>query len=167
MAFNLLKTYNGLLELDGFNESARTKSLEGIFNRDFFNSGVRFRGCAVYPTPKEGKDTMAVLFDHLTKKNYDKSRHREYDRDRSMRLHWVKHHISEKSPDKIDVFSVYDPSGIRTYIFDRRESYIVVLEPRKSQEQKCYYLITAYYISDRGDYNKMIRKFKRRLDEVY
>ncbi len=167
MPLNLLKTYNALLELDGLNPSARTKSLKGIFQRDFIDSDVLFRGRIVEPTPKEGQETMAVLFDHLTKKEYEKNRHREYDRNRSARLHWVKYHISEKIPEKIDVFSVRDPSGIRTYIFDRTESYIVVLEPKRRQDKKGYYLITAYHISEKGEYKKIERKAKRRLDDVF
>ncbi len=167
MAFNLLKTYNGLLELDGLSVFARNKSLEGIFVRDFIDSNVLFRGNVVDPTPKEGKDTMAVLFDHLTKKDYEKNGHREYDRNRSIRLHWVKHHISERTPNKVIVFSVNDPSGIRTYIFDQTESYVVVLEPRKRQDSKSYYLITAYFLSDKGNYEKLMRKYKRRLGDIY
>jgi hypothetical protein len=165
MAFNLLKTYNTLLELDSLSETARIKSLEGIFKRDFIDSNMLFRGNIVAPTPKEGKETMAVLFDHLTKRDYEKNRHRDYDRDRSIRLHWIKHHISENSPNKIDIFSVNDPSGIRTYIFDKTESYVVILEPRKNKDS--YYLITAYHISEKGDHEKMKRKSKRRLTDVY
>lgn len=167
MAYNLIKKYNALLELDGLDVRARTNSLTGVFRRDFIDSPLLFRGNVVEPTPKEGKNTMDVLFDHLTKKDYENSGHREYDRDRSMRLHWVKHHISEQSPTNIDIFSVYDPSGIRTYIFDRAESYVVVLEPKNRQGEKSYYLITAYYISEKGSYKKIERKAKRRLECVH
>lgn len=40
-----------------------------------------------------------------------------------------------KTPDKIEVFSTQDRGGIRTYIFDRDESYVVILETKKRWRQ--------------------------------
>ena len=166
MPLNLLKKYNNLLELDGMSEPDRNKSLQGIFRRDFIDNHVFFRKNTVIPTPKEGKDTMDVLFDHLTKRDYEKDNHREYDRMRAVRLHWVRHHILEGTPKAIDVFSVIDKKGIRTYIFDRNESYVVVLEPRVKDGIKHYYLITAYH-SQGKDLFKLESKAKRRLPDIH
>lgn len=165
MPFNLTKVYNKKLELDGLGVPERIESLKRIFNRDFVDDTSFFRGIPVTPTPSEGNDTMAVFFDHLTKKLNNEGK-REYDRDRSIRLHWVKHHLSEKSPTKIIVFSVKDKKGIRTYIYDKSESYVIILEPRKTLESKYYFLITAYY-SRGADCYKLESKEKRKLPEIY
>lgn len=165
MPYNLIKEYNEKLELDGLCESKRIKSLSNIFQRDFLTEKVYFRKSLVRPTPKEGKSTIEVLFDHLTKRKNDEGG-REYDRDRSVRLHWVKHHITECSPSKICVFSSLDKEGIRTYIHDKLESYVVILEPRIKLEVKYYYLLTAYYYRGKDAY-KFEKKEKRKLSEVY
>ena len=163
--FNKLKTYNQLLELDDLTPAKRNESLTGVFKRDFVDSSVSFRGKCVEPTPKDGEDTMSVLLGHLTTKTENKDEsHREYDRDRSIRIHWIKHHISEKSPAKIEVFSAQDKNGIRTYIFDRDESYVVILEPKRNGTS--YYLITAYYLKG-NNCRKIENKFKRKLPNIY
>ncbi|MCI6212924.1 hypothetical protein [Bacteroides heparinolyticus] len=163
--FNKLKVYNQLLELDDLTPAKRNESLTGVFKRDFVDSSVSFRGKTVEPTPKDGEDTMSILLRHLTTKTENKDEsHREYDRDRSIRIHWVKHHISEKTPDKIEVFSTQDRGGIRTYIFDRDESYVVILEPRR--DGGSYYLITAYYLKG-NNCRKIENKLKRKLSCIY
>ena len=42
------------------------------------------------------------------------------------------------------VLSVEEPDGKRTYIWDKDEDYIIVLEPLRNKEE--YYLLTAYYM---------------------
>lgn len=163
--FNKLKTYNQLLELDDLTPAKRNESLTGVFKRDFVDSSVFFRGKSVEPTPKNGEDTMSILLRHLTTKTENKDEsHREYDRDRSIRIHWIKYHISEKSPAKVEIFSAQDKSGIRTYIFDRDESYVVILEPRRNGTS--YYLITAYYLTG-NNCRKIENKIKRKLPNIY
>lgn len=163
--FNKLKTYNQLLELDDLTPAKRNESLTGVFKRDFVDSSVFFRGKSVEPTPKNGEDTMSILLRHLTTKTENKDEsHREYDRDRSIRIHWIKYHISEKSPAKVEIFSAQDKSGIRTYIFDRDESYVVILEPRRNGTS--YYLITAYYLTG-NNCRKIENKIKKKLPNIY
>lgn len=38
-------------------------------------------------------------------------------------------------------FSVEEPDGIRTYIWDKDEDYVIVLEPLRNKDE--YYLLTA------------------------
>lgn len=72
------------------------------------------------------------------------TRKREFDIHRSIRLHWVKFHIKMGAPDNIVIFSCLDPEGKRTYIHDKQENYVIVLEPKRNLNQ--YYLLTAFYI---------------------
>ena len=163
MPLNLLKTYNSLLELDSFNESERYTSLSRIFYRDFIETTNSFRDKAVKPTPQEGKTTIEVLFHHLTTRSEGKYHHRVYDRDRSIRIHWIKFHLQEKKSESIELFSVKDKQAIRTYIYDEKESYIVVLEPKNPH---FYYLITAFYIKGRNRY-KIEKKRNRKLEGIF
>ena len=41
-------------------------------------------------------------------------------------------------------FSVKEPEGIRTYIYDKNEKYVIVLEPK--HKNTIYYLLTAYHL---------------------
>ncbi len=167
MPTNLLKIYNQLLELNSLSESQRTASLRGVFNRDIANNpSFCFRTKKLNPTPADGQDTMDRLFRHLTTVITDKATNkREYDPSRSMRLHWIKFHIDENKIDNMSVFSVEEPEGIRTYIWDKDEDYVIVLEPLRNKNE--YYLLTAYHIEGRDKArNKMNKKWKRRMDDV-
>ncbi len=163
MPFNLMKKYNSLLEIDAMNERERKLSLSRIFKRDFIDHTNQFRNKNVHPTSQEGMDTMEILFNHLTTKTENEEKHREFDRERSIRIHWIKHHLSEKTPEAITVFSVNDKHSVRTYIYDRDESYVIILEPKKND---FYYLLTAYYIEGNNK-KKIENKIKRKLPEIY
>ncbi|QIA08820.1 hypothetical protein [Draconibacterium halophilum] len=167
MPLNQLKQYNQLLELAALNPAQRNKSLYGIFNRDIYNNpSFKFKGKQISPTPQDGEIKMSTLFTHLTTVIVDKAtRKREFEMDRSVRLHWVKHHIDEKKKDNMLVFSVKEPEGNRTYIYDIDESYVVILEPLRKKNE--YYLLTAYYVKGKdAKRNKFMKKYKRRLNEV-
>ena len=164
MPFNLMKKYNSLLELSGLTEFQCKTSLKTIFDRDITNNvNFTFRGKPIYPTPKEdGEIAMANLFNHLTRKMENKEdRHREYDIKRSERLHWIKYHIDENKSEDMLYFSVNEPNGFRTYIYDEIEKYVIVLEPLRNQT--AYYLLTAYPLSGK-DYqrDKIKQKYKKR-----
>lgn len=63
MAFNLVKKYNQLLELDSFNEYQRKDSLRQIFKRDFEDCiQIVFNQKSVTPTPVDGEIKMETLF---------------------------------------------------------------------------------------------------------
>lgn len=166
MSFNLIKVYNQLLEIGSFNETQRKKSLMGIFNRDVKNNpNFKFRTKQINPTPKDGEFPLDTLFKHLTTVIVDrKTRKREFERERSIRLHWIKHHINEKKKDEMLVFSTKEKDGVRTYIYDKKEFYVIILEPYRNGLE--YYLLTAYHLRGKNRY-KIENKYKRRLNEVY
>jgi uncharacterized radical SAM superfamily Fe-S cluster-containing enzyme len=86
---------------------------------------------------------------------------------RSVRLHWIRHHIEEQEKDNIFVFSVEEPCGIRTYIYDSNERYVIVLEPMRDLEKQEYALLTAYYEDGKDkERRKIMKKYKRRLPNV-
>lgn len=168
MPLNLLKTYNDLLELGMFGEFQRTQSLQRIFERDFTtNPNLSFKTKPIQPTPKNGEIPMATLFKHLTTVILDKNtRERVFEMERSMRLHWVRFHLEERKTNDILQFSVLEPEGIRTYIYDVTEMYVIVLEPLNKINE--YYLLTAYYLKGKdAKRNKILQKYKRRLNELY
>lgn len=167
MPFNLTKRYNQLLELSSYNPTQRKKSLMGIFNQDIANNtNFRFQKKQIKPTPKDGEIKMSTLYSHLTTTIVDKkSRKREYENHRAIRLHWIKYHIDENKKDNMFVFSVKEPNGLRTYIYDKDENYIVVLEPLRKIDE--YYLLTAYHVRGKdAKRDKFIKKYKRKLNVV-
>jgi hypothetical protein len=167
MPFNLLKKYNALLELDGLNPKDREKSLKGVFNRDVVNNpSFKFQGKKMNPTPQDGEIPMSTLFTHLTTQIIDKrTREREFEIHRSKRVHWIKHHIEEKKKDNMLVFSVKEPEGFRTYIFDMDENYVIVLEPLREKNE--YYLLTAFNIRGKDAMrNKFRKKYEKRLPDT-
>lgn len=167
MPFNLLTRYNHHLELASFSQSERTRSLKGVFNRDFVDlPRPTFLGKPIYPAPIEGMERMEILFTHLTTCIADKqTRRREFEMKRSVRLHWARHHLNGMKTDRMLIFSVKEPEGNRTYIYDQSERYVVILEPLRSRD--AYYLLTAYYVEGKDlQRNKFEQKWKRKLPQV-
>lgn len=168
MPTNLLKKYNQLLELSAYNNDERKQSLINIFDRDITkNNCFLFRNKQIQPTPQNGKIKMDILYYHLTTVIVEKkTNRREFDIDRSIRLHWIKYHIEEKKKNNMLVFSVKEPNGLRTYIYDKDEKYVIVLEPLKNENK--YYLLTAYHLKGKDDKrNKILNKYKKRkLNEL-
>ncbi len=168
MPLNLLKTYNDLLELGMFSEHQRLQSLQRIFERDFItNPNLRFKAKPIQPTPKNGEIPMTTLFKHLTTVIIDpNTRERVFEMERSIRLHWVRFHMEERKVNDVLQFSVLEPEGIRTYIYDVTEMYVIVLEPLKKINE--YYLLTAYHLKGKdAKRNKILQKYKRRLNELH
>lgn len=164
MPFNLLKCYNECLELESLTENQRSESLRKIFNRDFIMYQNKFKHKNIIPTPKDGEDTMGTLFNHLTrcKDSVSANGERLFDIHRSKRIHWIRYHF-ENRVDSVCIFSVQEKDGIRTYIFNKDESYVIVLEPKKDNY---YFLITAYHLKG-GDKRKINQKKKRALADTY
>lgn len=168
MPLNQLKKYPDLLDIAGLNITERKKSLRAVFDRDITNNtNFSFRGKLIRPIFKEGEIPMDILFHHLTTVITNKAtRKRDFDMDRSKRLHWVKYQIEEKKTNNILIFSSRDKNGKRTYIFDEDEMYVVILEPKiNANKEQYYYLLTAYYLRG-GDKKKIKNKYKRRLQEL-
>lgn len=166
MPFNQIKKYNQLLDIIALNEHDKGRTLHLIFDRDITNnSNFKFRNKQVTPTPQEGKLEMDTLYTHLTTVITDKkTRHREFEMERSKRLHWVKFHIDQSKKDNMLVFSVKEKDGNRTYIYDIDEKYVIVLEPKS---EKHYYLLTAFYVMGKdAARDKFVRKYERRLDRL-
>jgi len=169
MPLNLLKSYNQLLEIASMSESQRKKSLKGVFDRDFTNnSDFSFRTKKINPTPADGQDSMERLFTHLTTMIVDEAtKKREFDMARSVRLHWIRHHIEERKNDNMCIFSIREPNGIRTYIYDLNERYVIVLEPMRDLKKNEYALLTAYYEEGKDkSRSKILKKYKRKLPDV-
>lgn len=167
MPLNLIRKYNQLLDLAGYTEPQRKQSLLGVFNQDIANHpNFNFRTKKITPTPADGVIKMETLFTHLTTVMVDKvTRKREFDMNRSLRLHWVKFHIEEQKQDEMLHFSVQEPEGFRTYIYDKVEKYVVVLEPLRNKNE--YYLLSAYHLTGKdAQRDKMIKKYKRKLNEI-
>lgn len=178
MAINIIKTYPQLLELLHFDERARTKSLQAIFNRDIKeNPSLTFEGKVVRPIKSEGDDTMQTLFKHLTCEEIEvvnedgkKYKKRVFEMDRSQRLHWVRFHLEKNKKENIEIFSVEERDNrnrrnvFRTYVYDLDQQYVVVLEPQKSERD--YYLLTGYYLNRKYGQKMMKKKLKQKLDEV-
>lgn len=168
MPFNLLKTYNALLDFAGMNPVQRQGSLKSIFMRDIAcNQNFYYQNKQLHPTPcADGLIKMDLLFDHLTTVITDQAtRKREFDMHRSVRLHWIKYHIEQNKKENMLFFSVKEKEGIRTYLYDIDEKYVIVLEPLRNGTS--YYLLTAYHLTGKdAQRDKMMKKYKRKLAEV-
>ena len=169
MPLNLLKQYNQLLEVASMNEFQRKKSLKGIFDRDIANNpNFAFQTKRIHPTPADGQNSMERLFTHLTTTIVDKNTNkREFEMARSVRLHWIRHHIEERKKDNMRIFSVREPKGIRTYIYDIDENYVIVLEPMRDLQKKEYALLTAYHEEGKDKKrSKILKKYNDRMPNV-
>jgi hypothetical protein len=166
MPFNQFKKYPQLLELGHLPEHVRIKSLKGVFERDIENNpNLKFRKKTIRPIKGE-EPSMQLLFRHLTTEEIDEEteqgksyKRRVFEMNRSQRLHWVKFHIDESLSDGVEFFSkeerVKGKTVFRTYIYDKKQKYVVVLEPQRSGTD--YYLLSAYHLN-RSYGEKMMKK---------
>lgn len=179
MPLNLTKRYSDLLEILHLNGHDRTTSLRGIFNRDIVeNQNFRFRTKIIQPIKSDGEIDLTRLFTHLTTEDeivIDETTGKEIKRrvfecDRSQRLHWIRHHVEEQKPELLTVFSTEErdikkrQTIVRTYIYDKEQKYIIVLEPQRNNNN--YYLLTAYYLNKPGGSKKISKLLKNKLDNV-
>jgi hypothetical protein len=168
MPLNLLKSYNELLDILSLNDWERIKSLKSIFNRDIReNRRFSFHNKPIFPTARgDGETAMENLFNHLTRSMVDKKlRNREFDHARSVRLHWIRFHVEERKQENMFCFSVKEPDGTRTYVYDKDEAYVIVLQPLR--DGTAYYLLTAYPLMGKdAARDKMMKKYKRKLPDV-
>lgn len=142
MPTNLIKIYNQLLELL-YNHAGNLVSLRNVFNQDIANHiSFTLNGKPIRPTTSvNGEDAMDRLFRHLTTVVTDQStKKREFETARSVRLHWIKHHVDRLPVDDLLVFHLEDEK--RVYVLDKAERYVVVFEPHR--DGSSYYLLTAY-----------------------
>jgi len=174
--FNLTKKYPELLDLAHYsNDRQRNEVLKAIYERDIEdNLSFKFRGKRIYPIKDDGVFEMARELMHLTCKEIEEEgmKHRVFDSHRSRRLHWIKPHMEEITGENdVEVFSIIERNQknrmdiTRTYIYNKPQKYVIVLEP----QVRCgnaYYLLTAYYLDENYGEKLMKKKLKKRLQEV-
>lgn len=177
MPLNLLKTYSELLDIAHLAEGERTNSLKRIFKRDIEdNPSFKFREKVIRPIKGE-EPNMQHLFTHLTHEAIEEHanergsyKRRVFEFDRSVRLHWIWHHIQERIGN-LQIFSTEERDQrhrkdiIRTYIYDITEEYVIVLEPQRSKSD--YYLLTAYHLNKPEGKKSIEKKYRKRLQEVH
>lgn len=179
MPINILKQYSDLLEILHLPMVARVQSLRGIFDRDIANNiGFAFRGKSIYPIKTDGELDMDREFRHLTtveiqEKDDDgvlQPKKRVFEADRSMRLHWVRHHIEERTPHNIIAFTVTERDQkkreniTKTYLYDKQQNYVIVLECQRNST--AYYLLTAYHLNRVEGKKKIEKLLKKKQPEV-
>ena len=174
--FNLTKKYPELLDLSHYpNETQRNKVLIAIYERDIEdNPSFKFREKRIYPIKDDGAVEMARELMHLTCKEVEEDgvKHRVFDINRSRRLHWIKPHIDETTGEAdIEVFSVVERDQknrkdiTRTYIYNKPQKYVIVLEPQV-RSGNAYYLLTAYYLDEDYGEKQLKKKKKKCLKEL-
>ena len=155
----------------------RQASLKRIFKRDIEdNLDFKFRGVQIYPIKTDGIADMDREFMHLTTERVEENEEEGntitknvFEPERSKRLHWINHHVHECTPDNIVVFSVTERDQVKrqdvtkTYIYDKVEQYIIVLE---CQRGKGYYLLSAYHMDRPYSLKQIRKKMKHALPEV-
>jgi hypothetical protein len=170
---NITKVYPKLLDIVGLSERDRQYDLQAIFRRDIEdNPNFAFRSWRIYPIKAQGEADMGRLFKHLTCEEImvecedgTKYPKRVFELARSQRLHWINHHVKEKTPLNIDVFTIEERDSKKrkvkkTYIYDKVEKYVIVLE---QQRTKAFYLLTAYHLNREYGEKALLKKMKKRI----
>ena len=170
---NITKVYPELLDIVGLSERDRQYDLQAIFRRDIEdNPNFAFRSWRIYPIKAQGEADMGRLFKHLTCEEImvecedgTKYPKRVFELARPQRLHWINHHVKEKTPLNIDVFTIEERDSKKrkvkkTYIYDKVEKYVIVLE---QQRTKAFYLLTAYHLNREYGEKALLKKMKKRI----
>lgn len=164
MPTNLLKTYNQVLELLYRSDYENITSIKNVFYRDFnIDKPLIFNAKPIQPTPADGEDKIERLFNHLTRKELDsKTKKREFDSERAIRIHWIKHHfLNCTALNHIISFIVEDEK--RVYLLDKTQKYVIILEPLRQID--AYYLLSAYKLLP-SNYQKIMKKLEKRGEVI-
>ena len=84
---------------------------------------------------------------------------------------WIRYHLQKQKKDNIEIFSVKTRDQkkrqdiIRTYIYDKEQKYVIVLEPQRNQRD--YYLLTAYHLNKDYGEKSFNKKLKYKLPDIY
>jgi hypothetical protein len=175
---NLTVRYDRSLDINGLSVAARTESLRRIFDRDIQeNDDFKFIGKVIRPVKIDGQSSLDTVFMHLTTSRKDveengrKFSRAEFESQRSIRLHWVRHHIDQGEHKDVHIFSTSERDQIqrkdvlRTYIYNPGKKYVVVLQPQNSELD--YYLLSAYYLYEDWGAKSIEKKMKNKLPKVY
>jgi len=175
---NLTKNYADLLDLIGLNGPQINESLRRIFNRDVQeNNNFKFLTKVIRPIKVDGQPSLDTVFLHLTTKRVEVKDGRktykraEFDSDRSVRLHWLRHHIDRGETEEVEIFSVTErdyvsrKDVVNTYIYNIEKQYVIVLRPQNSELD--YYLLSAYYLNEKWAIGAMETRMNKRLAKVY
>jgi hypothetical protein len=160
MPLNLLKEYNKVLDLYHSTERQNLSSLKGVFNREFIEKdSLKLNNIPIHPTTSEdGEDKMEVLFRHLTTVITDEAtRKREFEGERSIRIHWIRFLLENNPSDNLLLFNIM--SEKRVYCLDKSERYVIILEPLRNT--KGFYLLTAYRLEP-SNYRNLMNKYEKR-----
>ena len=137
-------------------------TLYQIFLNEICDENLKFNGKKIrlkYFPPHKDLDSA---FYHLTSVNFeyrDNEDSREFDSDRSKRLHWIKptietNHIDECNKECIYIYpKIHRGKKTRTILFNKLDKYVIILEERDDY----YLLVTAYYLN----YDNMVEKFDK------
>ena len=145
--------------------------LKIIFERDIKNN-IDFKFRTKDIKPQDIDPTLEQNYDrlhkHLTTRDNggELSFERNFDEERSKRLHWIKFHIEENKKDGMLIFSYRDRVGNRTYIYDITQRYVIILEPFRKQSENIYYFITAFYCDFDSKVRTINGKYRNRLPDI-
>ena len=157
MPFNLLKKYPEATGNPAFGETRaqRLHYIGCIAGTSKTTKRSSFREKRVYPIKSDGEIDMQREFMHLTTTD-DKGSGRRCDEkrvfepDRFPRLHWIRHHIEERTSHVLEIFSCeerdmkHQKNIYRTYVYDMAGMW------SSSNHSNGYYLLTAYYLNMPG-----------------
>ena len=92
----------------------------------------------------------------------EKTKKREFESERAIRIHWIKHHLERHHTlNNVLTFKVEDEK--RVYLLDKSERYLIVLEPLRNEE--AYYLLSAYKLLP-SNYKKIMKKYEKRSKPI-
>lgn len=127
--------------------------LYNIFQNDFiFNRCLLANKIYIDPHSHRKKEGKEEIFWHIVTRKNQKTKKREFDRNRACRIKWIKPIILNHNHPKIKMFYYLESSGkIRLYLWAYEVDFIVILQKLGSTSS---YLVTSFYIDK--DYNKDI-----------
>mgnify|MGYP003308760545 CR=1 FL=1 len=76
----------------------------------------------------------------------------------------LSHRIAEVIAPDIERHKRVDVT--RTYIYNKTQKYVIVLEPQMRNEVKSYYLLTSYYLNEEYGEKMLKKKMKSKIEVV-
>ncbi len=139
--------------------------LYGVFLKDIVKNPITINGVKLNFNRNKSKHPIChgkfVGFEHIITRKNKYSGKRDFDRERTNKIHWIKPIIENKNDSRIKYFEKVNNKGFnQQYYWYKEKSYIVIIRELKSD----LLLITAFSVDtmEKSKYQKYYNEYNEK-----
>ena len=161
--------FSSVINLEDKNNDEIIELLYEIFKNDFIDNRT-YLAEEIYIDPISNDIEPSVnkekIFWHIITRVHQKSKKREFDKERAIRIKWIKSIILNYADTQIKLFYNYEKNNkIRLYLWAYNVDFVVIIQKLGKRSS---YLVTSFYIDknyNRNIYQKRYESYINKNDK--